>query len=72
MLVHYDRRLAMRVAGWGLIVAGVVGGGLLLGHGQGTHRPVESVTGGVLGGLCIVAGLWLVNMPDRAHGELRP
>lgn len=68
--VEYDRRLAMRVTGWILIVAGVVGGGILLGHGQSQDRPAESVVGGVLGGLCIVGGLWLANMPDRAHGSV--
>jgi hypothetical protein len=70
--VEYDRRIAMRVSGWALIVAGVVAGGILLGHGQSSDRPVESVVGGVLGGLCIVGGLWLANMPDRAHGQLLP
>jgi hypothetical protein len=68
--VRYDRRLGMRIAGWALILAGTVAGAVMLGFGQSNDRPVESVLGGVLGGLSIAGGLWLANVPDRAHGEL--
>jgi hypothetical protein len=70
VMVHYDSRLPMRIAGWVLLLGGTAGGGLLLGSGLHADSPVEPVrvaSGAVLMAVSLGLGLWFANVPDRAR-----
>jgi hypothetical protein len=74
VVVHYDSRLGLRIAGWTLLITGASAGGLLTALGTplyGDTDRAKLVGGSLLTVVGLVGGLWLANMPDRARAWVR-
>lgn len=70
VLARYDSRRILRVAGWTVLIVGVLGGGALIVNGHAHDLRARFITGNVLVALSLGSGLWMMNVPDRASARL--